>query len=85
MPWEYLLGSAATGAGTVIVLALIFWKKLVDRTVDSGFDTRLEKLKSELSGSRIFWPGENDALDGVGRLQKLAANPSSQLQVRLWK
>jgi len=49
MPWEYLLGSAVTGAGTVIALALMFWKKLVDRTVDSAFETRLEKLKSELS------------------------------------
>ena len=49
MPWEYLLGSAATGAGTVIALALVFWKKLVDSTVDSAFETRLEKLKSELS------------------------------------
>lgn len=49
MPWEYLIGGAATGASTVVVLALIFWKKLAERTLDSAFETRLEKLKSELS------------------------------------
>ena len=49
MPWEYLIGGAATGASTVVVLVLVFWKKLVERTLDSAFETRLEKLKSELS------------------------------------
>src|SRR5215212_6213042 len=48
MPWEYILGGAG-GAGIVFVLGVLLAQKLIERTVDSQFEARLERLRGELN------------------------------------
>ncbi len=48
MPWEYILGGAG-GAGIAIVLGVLLVQKLIERTVDSRFEARLEHLRGELN------------------------------------
>jgi hypothetical protein len=48
MPWEYILGGAG-GAGIVVVLGVLLAQKLIERTVDSQFEARLEHLRGELN------------------------------------
>jgi hypothetical protein len=46
MPWEYIL-SGAGWVGLSIIIIIIFAKKLVEKSVENQFDTRLEGYKSD--------------------------------------
>lgn len=57
MPWEYILGGAG-GAGIVFVLGVLLAQKLIERTVDSQFEARLEHLRGELNTKLERFRGE---------------------------
>jgi hypothetical protein len=53
MPWDYILGGAS-GAGLVFIFGIIFLNKYLERFVDSRFEERLERFRSELTRELEF-------------------------------
>ncbi|GLH75083.1 hypothetical protein GETHLI_35860 [Geothrix limicola] len=48
MPWDYILGGAS-GAGIVLVIAVLFAQRIIEKSVDTRFSSRLEEMKAEFA------------------------------------